>query len=198
MENSTNPLPAVLRQELINAKEQGQKLSDRKILIVIALLGIGSIQIDSHTHVYQLLWIVPLIACCFDFLELEQKYCVRRIGAFLQYHSDNLLEKTWETYVSSRRGGVRLRLGDIILSVLTYIAPLLLLYHIQVDCQLVKLSTPAMCSRILNIKIITWFVALGLLHLIALFEAGKALKKLKIGARDAPISDHENDSVDLL
>jgi hypothetical protein len=193
MQNSINPLPSILRQELINAKEQGQKLADRKVLIVLALLGIGSIQIDSHTHVYTLLWIIPLIACCFDLLELEQKYCVRRIGAFLQFNSDNPLEKAWESYACGKRGGVRLHLGDIVLSVLTYVAPLLLLYHIQADCQLGTVSAPIMCSRIVSIRTIIWFVALGILHLFALVEAGRKLEDLKKEAvHIAKISDREN------
>jgi len=178
MQNSFNPLPPILRQELINAKEQGQKLADRKILIVLAFLGIGSIQIDSHTHVYTLLWIIPLVACCFDFLELEQKYCVRRIGAFLQFNSDNPLEKAWESFACAKRGGVRLRLGDMILSLLTYVAPLLLLVHIQADCQLETASASVMCSRIIGIRTIIWFVTLGILHAVVLIGAARKMDGL--------------------
>jgi hypothetical protein len=197
MSEASNPFPPVLRQELIHAKEQGQKITERKSLSVLALLGLGSLQLGPLTDTYQLLFIVPLIALCFDVLELEQKFCVRRIGAFLEHFSDNMLEREWESYVNDRRGGFSLSIGEHILSLLAYLAPMVLLFHIRGDCLLDGAQSPSMCSRILNPGVVLWFASLFAIHILGVWYARKNLRLLRSAAHRLADCKNEDFPVDL-
>lgn len=93
---------SLLREELLQIKQQSFERTKQKTLLVISLLGLGSLSIkDSFIlHFYSLLYLVPIVCFCYDVLYLGDKFAARRIGSFMRQYGKDEMSKAWETFVA--------------------------------------------------------------------------------------------------
>ena len=159
-----------LRQEQQQTMERGFKIEEQKIIFVIALFGIGGVNVvggDVHGEFMHVWYLAPFIAVFFDMLASLQKYSVRRIGAFLRNCSNDKLEKDWESFVVEKRDNVLLLEADGF-TLLTFCASSWMIFRYIHD------------STIANIHIVEWLwmLILLILHFYFRKKASKNLKKM--------------------
>jgi hypothetical protein len=125
---------SLLREELLQIKQQSFERTKQKTLLVISLLGLGSLSIkDSFIlHFYSLLYLVPIVCFCYDVLYLGDKFAARRIGSFMRQYGKDEMSKAWETFVAlpSIRGPWWMYwFGEVGITITAVISSLLILFH---------------------------------------------------------------------
>lgn len=91
-----------LHEEKLKAQETRVMYTEKKLAYVTALLGVGTISI-SQFDLSAILYLVPFVAATFDLYILGEDYSVKRIGAYLSKHSADVIEHTWEEWISQHR-----------------------------------------------------------------------------------------------
>ena len=125
---------ASLREELLQIKQQSFERTKQKTLLVITLLGLGSLSIkDSFVlHFYSLLYLVPVVCFCYDVLYMGDKFAARRIGSFVRQYGKDGMSRAWEIFVASPniRGPWWLYwFGEIGITITAAISSVIILFH---------------------------------------------------------------------
>lgn len=167
---SDNDFSKKIRDELLAVKEQGYKTSVQKRNFVITLLGLGSLN-SVIPQLYQMLYLVPLVAFFFDFLEAEHKFSVRRMGRFLRSQSNDPIERKWEMFVDANRDHVS-KCGELGFTVLAFVASILLLHY--------------GANHSFDFFDIAWFSVLAIIYIIFYLAVRDNLRKLNEYPLDAP------------
>ena len=125
---------SILRDELLQIKQQSFERTKQKTLLVITLLGIGSLSVTNSLilHFYSLLYLVPVVCFCYDVLYLGDKYAARRIGSFMRQYGKDGMSKAWEVFVATPgiRGPSWLYwMGEVGITIIAMLSALIILFH---------------------------------------------------------------------
>jgi len=99
MEHDSNFL-STLRQELLKTQDRRHTYRLRKLTFVVALFGLGSINLGEVNYVS--VWsLIPIVAFVFDIHILMTDYSVKRMGGFLSRKKSGakVAERGWEDWV---------------------------------------------------------------------------------------------------
>jgi hypothetical protein len=120
-----------LRHEISETQKRREKLNTLKLSFVTGLLGIGSLKSeDKGITTYQLLYLAPFAAVCFDLLILGEHFSIRRIGYFFKTECDDKGEKAWQNFVANNRDKFFMY-GANGFTILTFIAAIYMLSQSQ-------------------------------------------------------------------
>jgi hypothetical protein len=92
-----------LYDEKLKTQENRRELIKLKIMFIIALSGLGSVNIKDLLNLYQLFYFIPFISIAFDLYISGEDFSIKRIGAFLKSKSSVGIEKEWEIFVTGYR-----------------------------------------------------------------------------------------------
>jgi len=122
-----------LRREISETQKRREKLNTLKLSFVTGLLGLGSLKSDANgITTYQLLYLAPLAAVCFDLLILGEHFSIRRIGYFFKTKCDDQGEIAWQNFVAQNRDKFFMY-GANGFTLLTFIAAIYMLWKPQKD-----------------------------------------------------------------
>jgi hypothetical protein len=146
-----------LLEQLNKEKEQAQNLRadfvKRKLVFVVGLFGIGSINIETLSF-FQVLFIIPFISIGFDIYILVEDFKVKRIGEFIKNQGGDVSE--WEMWVASHKNPYAIWAAPLF-TIITTIGSSLILWQ--------KLDF-GLCSNIVSSLIWLFIIIIGLLILI--------------------------------
>lgn len=92
-----------LHTEKIRSQEERAKYNAHKITFIIGFISLGSFQIANVLNLNWLLYLVPVIAICFDLYIDAANSSIKKMGLFLRRNSKSTLEKKWEMFSSENR-----------------------------------------------------------------------------------------------
>jgi len=96
-----------LHEEKVTAQNERASYVTRKLAFVTLLFGISSLDLGLEMEqVYWLLYLIPMVAICYDSHITSADARVKRIGAFLGRHPGSMageVERQWESFSSVYR-----------------------------------------------------------------------------------------------